>query len=76
MAQWLRFYAPNAGDPGSIPSQGTRSHMSQLRVHTQQLRILQATIKENVMLLLQEEANSDSVSATVSLTCFLLLLLF
>ena len=25
--QWLRLRAPNAGDPGSIPGQGTRSHM-------------------------------------------------
>ena len=27
----LRFRAPNAGDPGTIPGQGTRSHMLQLR---------------------------------------------
>ena len=27
MAQWLRLRAPNAGGPGSIPGQGTRSHM-------------------------------------------------
>ena len=27
VAQWLRLRAPNAGDPGSIPGQGTRSHM-------------------------------------------------
>ena len=26
-AQWLRLCAPNAGGPGSIPGQGTRSHM-------------------------------------------------
>ena len=29
--QWLRLPAPNAGDPGSIPCQGTRSHMLQLK---------------------------------------------
>ena len=29
--QWLRHHTPNAGGPGSIPSQGTRSHMPQLR---------------------------------------------
>ena len=28
--QWLRICAPNAGVAGSIPSQGTRSHMLQL----------------------------------------------
>ena len=27
VAQWIRFHAPNAGGPGSIPGQGTRSHM-------------------------------------------------
>ena len=32
--QWLRFCAPNAGSPGSVPSQGTRFHMLQLRLGT------------------------------------------
>ena len=27
VAQWLRLRAPNAGGPGSIPGQGTRSHV-------------------------------------------------
>ena len=27
VAQWIRLLSLNAGDPGSIPSQGTRSHM-------------------------------------------------
>ena len=31
MAQWLRLHAPNAGGPGSIPGQGIRSLMLQLR---------------------------------------------
>ena len=26
VVHWLRFYAPSAGGPGSIPGQGTRSH--------------------------------------------------
>ena len=30
--QGQRLCAPNAGDTGSIPGQGTRSHMWQLRV--------------------------------------------
>ena len=29
--QWLRLHIPNERDPGSIPGQGTRSHMLQLR---------------------------------------------
>ena len=32
VVQWLRLCAPNVGSPGSIPGQGTRAHMSQLRV--------------------------------------------
>ena len=27
VVQWLRLWAPNAGGPGSIPGQGTRSHV-------------------------------------------------
>ena len=30
--QWLRISSPNAGGPGSIPGQGTRSHMPQLKI--------------------------------------------
>ena len=29
--QWLRFHIPKAEGPGSIPGQGTRSHVRQLR---------------------------------------------
>ena len=31
MAQWLRLCAPNAEGQGSIPGQGTGSHMPQLK---------------------------------------------
>ena len=31
VVQWLRLCTPNAGGPGSIPGQGTRSHMPQLK---------------------------------------------
>ena len=34
VVQWLRLCAPNTGALGSIPSQGTRSHMSQQIVHS------------------------------------------
>ena len=34
VVQWLRFCAPNARGPGSIPGQGTRSHTLQLRPST------------------------------------------
>ena len=32
VVQWPRFCAPNAGGPGSIPGQGTRSHVLQLKI--------------------------------------------
>ena len=32
MVQGLRIHAPNARDLGSIPGQGTRSHMPQLKI--------------------------------------------
>ena len=34
VVQWLKLQAPNAGSPGSIPGQGTTSHMPQLRPDT------------------------------------------
>ncbi|TEA28872.1 hypothetical protein DBR06_SOUSAS4010089, partial [Sousa chinensis] len=45
VVQWLRLHTPNAGSPGSIPGQGTRSHMPQLRVRVPQLKIPHATTK-------------------------------
>ena len=45
VVQLLRLLTPNARDLGSIPSQGTRSHMVQPRVHMPQLKILSATTK-------------------------------
>ena len=32
VVQWLRLHAPNPGGPGSIPGQGTSSHMPQLKI--------------------------------------------
>lgn len=32
VANWLRLHPPNARDPSSIPGQGTRSHMLQLKI--------------------------------------------
>ena len=43
--QWLKLCAPNVGGLGSIPSQGTRSHMLQLRVHMLQLRSRHTAMK-------------------------------
>ena len=45
MFQGLRLHTPNAGDPGSIPSQGTGAHIPQLRVQTPKPKILRASTK-------------------------------
>ena len=39
VVQWLRLHVPNAEGPGSIPGQGTRSQMPQLRAGMPQLKI-------------------------------------
>ena len=36
--QWLGLHAPTAEGMGSIPGQGTRSHMLNLRVYKPQLK--------------------------------------
>ena len=41
----MRLRAPSAGDSGSIPGRGTRSHVPQLRVHMPQLKSPRATTK-------------------------------
>ena len=46
VVQWLRLCIPNAGGPGSIPGQGTKSRMhATLRVCMLQLKILHAVTK-------------------------------
>ena len=42
VVQWLRLHAPHAGDPGSIPDQGARHHMLQLRVPMRQNNVATA----------------------------------
>ncbi|TEA24199.1 hypothetical protein DBR06_SOUSAS17310001, partial [Sousa chinensis] len=48
VVQWLRLHTPNAGGPGSIPGQGTRSHMPQRQQRSRmvQLKIPRATTKD------------------------------
>ncbi|TEA30390.1 hypothetical protein DBR06_SOUSAS17710012, partial [Sousa chinensis] len=48
VVQWLRLHTPNAGGLGSIPGQGTGSHMPQLRIHMPQLKILHAATKDSL----------------------------
>ena len=46
VVQQLRLCAPNAGGPGLIPGQGTRSHMLQLRPRMPQLRPCMPQLKD------------------------------
>ena len=43
--EWLRLQASNGRGSGSIPGQGTRFHMPQLRAHMSQLKIPRAATK-------------------------------
>ena len=45
VVQWLRLHAPNAGGPGSIPGQETRSWMQQLKIPHAATKILHAETK-------------------------------
>ena len=38
VVQWLRLHIPNTGDPGSVPGQESRFHITQLRGCMPQLR--------------------------------------
>ena len=42
---WLGRHAHSAGAPGSIPDQGTRSHVLQLRAHEPKLKIPRAATR-------------------------------
>lgn len=42
VVQWLRLGTLKTGDPGSIPSQGARSHTLQLKIPHATMKILQA----------------------------------
>ena len=46
VVQWPRLHNPNERGLDFIPSQGTRSHLPQLRIRTPQLKILHAAIKK------------------------------
>ena len=45
VVQWLRLHTPNAGGPSSIPGEGTRSQVSQLRACMPQIKIPSAATK-------------------------------
>ena len=46
VVQWLRLCAASTGGPGSIPGQGTRSHMPQLKIPHAATKNLHVITKE------------------------------
>ena len=61
VVQWLRLWAPNAGGLGSIPGQGTRSHMLQLKilnVATKLINKINMFLKRKSMTLWRKEMNN------------------
>ena len=46
VVQWLRLHAPNAGALGSIPSQGPRSHMPQLKIPSAAMKTWHSQVKK------------------------------
>ena len=44
MVQWLSLCTPSAGGSGSVPGQGTRSHMLQLKILCAATRLSAAEI--------------------------------
>ena len=59
MVQWLRLHAPNAGGLGSIPGQGTRSHMLQLRAHIPQPKVPHAATKKDPACRIKDPAHGN-----------------
>ena len=55
MVHWIRLHASNAGGQGAIPDQETRSHMPQLRVYMQQLKILHTPTKKDPVCLSEDQ---------------------
>ena len=45
VVRWLRLRVASAGDPGSIPGQGTRPHMPQLKIPHAATKIPRAATK-------------------------------
>ena len=66
VVQWLRLQVFNAGDLESIPGQGTRSHMLQLRVRMPQIKIPLATTEKGSCL---SQGRSKIIRAATKTWC-------
>ena len=62
MAHWLRPRAPGVREMGSVPNQGARSHMPQLR-HTHQNQIKTKKMPRKKQRLTPEQAERKEAKA-------------
>ena len=75
VGRWLRLCIRSAGGQGSVPGQGARSHMPQLRVLMLQLQISRAETKPwrsriNKYFFKEEEEDADCPRADPFLNLF------
>ena len=64
LVKWLRLHAPNAGGPGLIPDQGSRSHMLQLRSGT--VKLTTATKKVQFVCSVENKLLGEEVKTDIS----------
>ena len=69
MIQWLRLRAPNAGGPGLIPGQGTRSHLPQLRPCSQESAAAK-TWNRHINKYLKKEKSNLPVTSLCHILCY------
>ena len=70
VVQWLRLHIANATGPGSIPGQGSRPHMQQLRVHMPQLKILHAATKKITQAATEKKMPARTASSMAPMQIF------
>ena len=49
VVQWLRLYTSNAGDPGSIPDQGTKTPHASMKILHAAIKIQYRQIQTNLL---------------------------
>ena len=59
VVQWLRLPTPNAGGLGSIPGQGTRSHVPQLKTLHATTKTQHSQINKSIYILKSGELKSS-----------------
>ena len=66
VVQWLRLWSPNAGNLHSIPGQGSRFHMLQLKSSHVQLRILMLQLRIRLLQLKIPHATAKTLCSQIN----------